>query len=628
MNKNLNLLIELYKKNDFLGIYEFYKKNLKIQKYDFLSLKIIGNTLYKLSKFDDAILILEKSKELKDNDYEVNLTLAASFNSLGKYKESLLHIKNCLELNNNNAIAYNLAGTIFANLKNFVQAEENFKKTLEIEPNFLEALYNLALIFFNRENYNLSEIYFSKIEKLNEDYKDINFYLAITKRKLNKFEDSLNRFRKIIKSGFKIEVCSFNLGKIYSNLNNFKEAIKYFNKSIEVNPQYEPSYNAKAILFSDYNDYLNAELIYLEAKKIFPNSKYVLYNLALLYANQKKYNQAIKYINKSIQIDENFAEANYALSHIYLIQGNYKKGWEKFKWRHITNKDKVNKYLKDFYLKSFNSINDSKKLKSINNISGKTILVIHEQGLGDIIQFSRYLKLLVKNKSRVIFWCKKNLQTLLFSIDKNINIISEYDPSIKFDNFCILMDLPKLFDTTISNIPSYLSYVSIPEDEKSKRKNLLDKKKFKIGIAWQGSKTKIDKGRSFNLEMFSEISQQKNVQLVSLQKNYGSEQIIKFKKNYKITFFSNLDPKNDFIDTASIITNLDLVISPCTSIAHLAGSLGAKVWLLLKFYPDWRWLDNGVTTKWYPSMKIYRQEIMNEWGKVFDNVLTDLKKIL
>ena len=236
--------------------------------------------------------------------------------------------------------------------------------------------------------------------------------------------------------------------------------------------------------------------------------------------------------------------------------------------------------------------------------------------------------MLLEKKANIIFLAPKSLKKILSSLDNNIKIIINLKNET-YDFVCPLIDLPMLFKTTVKSIPYPEPYFSLNNNLVLQwKKNLLNDK-FNIGIVWQGSNSEVDRGRSFKLDYFKDISKLKNLNLISLQKNYGIEQLKDFKNNYYIRDFSDkLDLHNDFMDTAALIKSLDLIITPCTSIAHLAGALGAKVWILLKIDSDWRWLEKNETTNWYNSMKIYRQSKINNWQEVFNNVFNDLKKLI
>jgi hypothetical protein len=182
----------------------------------------------------------------------------------------------------------------------------------------------------------------------------------------------------------------------------------------------------------------------------------------------------------------------------------------------------------------------------------------------------------------------------------------------------------------LSSIPSSANYF-YPDSDKLKywQKNI-DTGKFKIGIAWQGSQSKIDEGRSFPLSLFHTLSNVQNVHLISLQKGFGVEQLEKLPTGMKVeTLGEDFDNGPDaFIDTAAVMKCLDLVITSDTSIAHLAGALGVQVFVALQFVPDWRWLLDRNDSPWYPSMRLFRQKERDSWKSVFLDIKDELLNLI
>ena len=189
------------------------------------------------------------------------------------------------------------------------------------------------------------------------------------------------------------------------------------------------------------------------------------------------------------------------------------------------------------------------------------------------------------------------------------------------------MSLPHKLKIDINSIPNK-PYLKCKKENINKWEKLFDKNYKNIGINWQGGINHAqDPFRSFELDNFEKISKIKKFKLFSLQKINGINQIKNRKEKFDLNTIQNLDKDAPFIDTASIITNLDLVITSDTSIAHLAGALGKKTFLVIQKYPEWRWFENRSDSPWYPSMKLFRQKIDGEWDSVFSEMEEDLLKL-
>jgi predicted O-linked N-acetylglucosamine transferase (SPINDLY family) len=228
--------------------------------------------------------------------------------------------------------------------------------------------------------------------------------------------------------------------------------------------------------------------------------------------------------------------------------------------------------------------------------------------------------------AKVIFEVQKPLLKLLEDLPGVSTLIAKGDQLPEFDYHCPLMSLPLAFKTELKSIPFAERYLKAEPKRVDYWRGYLKKDAFKIGIGWQGSQgTKIDIGRSFDLKLFQQIAEIRNVQLVSLQKGYGSEQLKNMPEGMQVTELGEkFDKDGAFLDTAAVMMNLDLVITSDTALAHLAGALGVKTWVALKYVPDWRWMLGREDSPWYPSLTLYRQPEHGEWVPVFDQMKRDL----
>lgn len=623
--KNDNFLIKLHHQSNFEEIYKLTIHDIEKYKNDFISLKIISNSALKTENYVDSIRIANLALELIKNDIDIHNIIATSYSKTSEHVEALKILKKSYSLDKKNITTINLLGITYLNLNYLIEAKETFEKLINLAPLSTNGIYNLALVYFNLQKFKQAEKYILKLLESNKENDEANLLLAMCQKELGKNELSLQNFKKLLEKHPNNDELLYNIGKIYEVTNYIDLAKKFFKKAILTNSAKEDYFNALGVCLYNNNELKDAEEVYLSTAKKFPNSKYVFHNLGILYYDFNNFDKALKFLDKNLVINPNDANSKFVKSTIYLAQGNFDVGWEYYKWRI------QGKYYKNEFTLQFTK----KRLLKLSDAINKTILVRYEQGRGDIFQFSRYLKLLIKENIKVIFWSPKILSKLIKSLDTNIIIITKLNSDINYDYFCTLLDLPKIFNTQPNTIPSFDSYLKASHISIEKWSKKIDKTKFNIGVFWQGSTKPVDKGRSCKLKLFSKISKLKNVCLISLQKNYGSEQIIDFKKNNEIFDFTNeIDLNDDFEDTAGIIKNLDLVITVDSSIPHLAGALGTKVWVLLKFVPDWRWLesykniDNGTKTDWYPNMRLYKQNEINNWSNVFDNIYFDIKKIL
>ncbi len=268
-----------------------------------------------------------------------------------------------------------------------------------------------------------------------------------------------------------------------------------------------------------------------------------------------------------------------------------------------------------------------------SRLEGKTILVHAEQGYGDTIQFARYLPMVKERGGTVLFECPRVLASLFSGFPGVDQLITSGKPLPYFDVHVPLLSLPGLFGTTLATIPCAVPYIHADLDhvEQWRTKMKLPSSgglggaRINVGIAWQGnplfsqSGCKLaDRRRSITLAQFEPLARIPGVQLFSLQKGHGSEQLADWQSRLGIVALG--DQLDDFRDTAAVMMNLDLIISVDRHPVHLAGALGRPVWAILPSPPCWRWLLERSDSPWYPTLRLFRQHRPGDWPELLDRV--------
>ncbi len=259
-------------------------------------------------------------------------------------------------------------------------------------------------------------------------------------------------------------------------------------------------------------------------------------------------------------------------------------------------------------------------------LRGKTILVYAEHGLGDTIQFMRYLPLVQQLGGKVIFECQAALCALLGGIQSIDVLVPAGAPLPYFDMHVSLLSLPSFFLKPHALIPNETPYLAAdPKRVEFWRRELQAVPGFKVGISWQGSLNQKNDCRSVQLAEFMPLGCRDDIRLISLQVGPGADQLRSWAGRYPIVAIDNrLGEERDIQDTAAIIKNLDLVVTIDSAIAHLAGALGVPVWVALPLVPCWRWLIDRPDSPWYPSIRLFRQSKPGIWQDVFARIATEI----
>ena len=578
----LNNLIKEFKKNNFYKVYLEGKKLVDIKNDETNLLNLMGITCYKLDKLKESENYLKNSININNNDFQTYLNLGMVLNKSGKYSESIKFISLSLKLNPRNTESYNQMGIAYNKMLKNNDALNFFSKAINLNKNYYSSYVNMGLTHALLKNYEIANKYYLKAIDLKPQNLDVYYYLGNSLNEIGQYEKSIEAYTKVIKSNPKHVKAYNHMGIAYSEINKFDDAIRLYKTAIEINPKYKKPYN----------------------------------NLGHALRQTGKVLEAIKSYDQAIKIDPNYAKANFGKGSCLLLLGKYREGWRYYKWR-SSGKLLIKEIVESYSLPI---------LRKKNNLKSKKILILSEQGLGDTIMFSRYAKILADRGAIVTFRVQKRLYKIMLGLDDRIKIITEIVNKNIFDFVVSLMDLPSIFDTTSETIPSKCPYI------KSDIKNIklwndkIDNNKFNIGICWKVG-FEVDKGRSFSLINFKNLSKINRVQLISLQKN-DDDQIDKFSRKFNILSFKNLDEEAPFLDTAAIMKNLDLIITSDTSIAHLAGALDCKVWLILQKVPYWPWKIKNSRTLWYSKMKIFRQKYLGDWVYPFKQIEKQLDKEL
>ena len=502
-----------------------------------------------------------------------------------KFEKAIKLINKSIHLNHENYSAFNNLGICYANLNNNEESLINYNKAIKLKPNFAEAYQNKAIVLQKMHLFEESLKNYDEAIKLNPNYAEAYNNKGVVLKSLNRLEEAIESYNKAIKLKINYAEAYNNKGITLKTLDRFEEAIENYNKAIELNPYYIEAYN----------------------------------NLSFIFQFKKDFNNALLYLNKALKKNPNSEITKFAIGTLNLKFKKFSEGWKGYESRkNLKDRDiKIRQY-------------DSFKCPSFDQIKNKKILVYAEQGLGDTILFSRYIKILFELNNKITFEIFPELSKLFKNINNYCEITTSKSDPLKFDYVCSLMSLPMIFKTEYHNIPIAINNMLTVEQEKILFwKNKIKSDNLRIGISWRGNKQNLPLfDRFFELKSFYNISKIKNIDLISLQKDFNPK-LENINNTVRIKNFENLDNDNDaFLDTVAIMENLDLIITPDTSIVHLAGTLGKKTWLILQSDPDWRWFLDDNKTPWYPSVSIFRQRKINNWEDTFIEIEDKLKELV
>ncbi len=390
-----------------------------------------------------------------------------------------------------------------------------------------------------------------------------------------------------------------------------QQALSESNQMLEQFPNSVILYNISGASNAGLMQFDAAIDSYKQALKIKPDYAEAYNNIGNVLKDQGDLEAAIDSYKQAININPGYAQAYYNLSLLHLLRGNLDEGFKYHEWRLKIKKPTAAPV-------RTNLIWDGEQ-----SLSGKHFVVYEEQGLGDIIQFCRYLPVLEQKGANVTFKVKSNLHTLLQTMDSKTSLNTRLPEENKIDFELPMMSLPLALKTTVETIPAQIPYL-YADDQRKKRWNekLGNKTLTRIGLVWSGSTLhKNDHNRSLLLNQLKSLLVLP-VEFHSLQKEVREIDIKTLTDFPKIN--QHQDDLLDFSDTAALIDEMDLVISVDTVVAHLSGAMGKKTFILLPYSPDFRWMLDRADSPWYPTATLFRQPSVGDW----DSVISEIRQLL
>jgi tetratricopeptide (TPR) repeat protein len=520
-----------------------------------------------------------------------------------------------------------MAGTIEDLLKEAVahhrngewgEAERLYHRVLQNDPMHPDALHLLGLVNQQKGETARAEELVRRAISLDGRAPIFHLSLGNVLSIQGKGNEAIESFRQALRLEPRLAEGHYNLANELFKRNQIEESISHYQEALRVKPDLAEGHYNLGKAFEKLDKLAEAEVSYRRALKRKPDYFDAWFNLAISLSDQCKLRDAQRCYQQALAMKPDDVDANWNLSLIFLLSGNLKEGWQKYEWRLKQPK--------------YRFLQSQKKRWRGEEAPDKTLLVRAEQGLGDVIQFIRFIPLLKEKVGRVLFECQPSLTRLFknFSgIDGTYSRNADLSPPhVPYDVDSPLLSLPGILGVTLDSIPGQAPYILPEKDriEEWKQRIPPEPKQLKIGIVWAGHVGhRGNSKRSTSLFSWAPLAGIRGVTFFSLQVGEAGAEAQSPPPGMNLVDLTG--PIADFADTAAFLSHLDLIISVDTAVAHLAGSMGKPVWTLLPFAPDWRWLLGRSDTPWYPTMRLFRQGVPGDWKGVFEAVARDLRVV-
>ena len=503
-----------------------------------------------------------------------------------------------------------LLGTLYLQLSLHAPAAEWLLKAAALHPRQHDIQINLAnaLQALGRLQDAISS--YRQAIALKPEHADAYVGRAYTHHQLMDFSASLVDAEHAIRLKPENALAHNLRGNALLGLKRNEEAVAAYDMAIKLQPDFADAFNNRANALRYLQRLDEALESYNQALSLKPDFTDGYLNRGMVFEELGRFDDALVDYDHVLTLQPQHAGVHWNKSAIKLLKGEWEEGWKLYEWRWI------NKAL---------GLHDpypaEKRWDGKASLHGKTILIHTEQGMGDTIQFSRYIPLLVTQGAHVAFVVAPALKSLMSSLPCKVSLYGTGEALPDYDLHYPLLSLPFSLNTTLANIPNQVPYLNAsPAKREEWQAKVGVSARPKIGLIWNGATINPnDRHRSMPLEEISALLAE-DYDFHCLQKDIRPQDqaILNTFPQLKLHKLS------DFSDTAALIDQMDIVISVCTSVGHLAGAMNKPLWMMLTKHADWRWLEQRSDSPWYPSARLFRQQTNDDWSDVVNQIITAL----
>ncbi|HLG82183.1 MAG TPA: tetratricopeptide repeat protein [Bradyrhizobium sp.] len=545
------------------------------------TLHLMALVCFNAGQFDHAVEWISQAIRRQPRTGYLTLLGTALLN-LKRNDDALLVFDKAAQLQPGDASLWHNLGNACIECGRPREAITSFQRALAIDPAHWDAAYKAGVMLQQERRLEEALACLDICTKLKPDDPAVLHIRAMALHGLNRFEEALSDNQRAHALDPQDPFIQNNLGSDLAALGRCEEALSWFDSALQVSPDFIGALNNKG------------------------------YALTLLH----RFDEAFAAYGRTMQIDPDNAQATWDTALLNLLLGNFAAGWpgREARFRLPALPISYPKFLQPLWLGE-------------GDIAGQTILLYGDEGLGDTIQFVRYVPLVAARGARVVLAVEEAARPLLAGMPGVAQCLAKSAVLPPFDTYCPISSLPLAFSTTLETIPHGANYLPPPPADRLQAwaARLGDHDRLRVGLVWSGNPRHMnDRNRSIALKRLAPILDV-DAAFISLQKDPRPDD------SATLAGTAILDPSSEltnFAETAALISCLDLVITVDTSVAHLAAALGRPTWILLPFTPDYRWLLDRDDSPWYPTARLFRQSKAGDYQSVVERIRAELKTLV
>ena len=565
-----------------------------------------------LGQQEAALGSFDRATQLNPRDLVAHANRAALLQGLSRWQEALASHDQVLALNPQLFQSWFQRGNVLRQLGNREAALASYREALKLKPDYAEAHYNCGVLLEHPQPQAALTHYDQAVAAF-ADFHQCHYNRAGLLKSLQRLPESLAAYDKTIAIKADYAEAHANRGVVLQELARWDEALASYDRALALRPDHTEWQLNRSAVFKALGRWDEALASCERTLALRPDSAEAHLARGTVLEEVGRYEEMFAEYDRAVALKPDFAEAQYNRALALLLRGDYARGWPSYEWR-WENHAKLSLQKRNFKQPLW---------LGEPSLAGKTLLVYSEQGLGDAIQFGRFIAAVARLGATVILEGQPPLVGLLDSLEGVSRVIPDGSPLPPFDYHCPIMSLPLALKNTLDTLPHRVPYLrGDPAEVAAWRTRLGERSRPRVGLVWSGNpKQGNDRNRSFRLGSWIEHLP-REFDYFCLQKQIHPRDEATLAAN---PWIARHDEVGTLTGTAALCECLDLVISVCTSIAHLSGALGRPTWVMLPFNADWRWLIDRTDSPWYPTVKLYRQHAIGDWSGVHARIADDLR---
>ena len=606
--------------------------------------------LLELGRWREALTSSERAIELGIDTAEAHTLCGLALAQLGRVEDARRRYERALVHDESYVPALVNTGILMRSLHRPEEAVTCYDRALALDPRSFEALCNRAAALIELGRFDAALHDCGVAASLRSDRPELNLHRAAAlgglgrhaeaiaacdaalaagadalaalkgragaQRGLDRSADAVASYDQALALAPGDTVCHLGRGWCLLALERFEEALGSFDQAVGLDPDCREGFVGRAVALRRLNR-LEAALADCDRTIELKADAAAFCNRGSMLTELNRCDDALPSFERALALDPGHPPSHFNRSIALLLSGRWETAWTEYEWRGKIE-EKGAEPRRDFA---------AARWTGAESIAGRSVLLHWEQGFGDTLQFCRYAPRVAALGANVILEVQPALAGLLRCLPGVARVVAHGDPLPVVDRWCPLMSLPLVFETTLDTIPAAAGYLTSSAPRRERWESALGPRtRPRIGLSWRGSALhKHDHNRSLALaRLLPHLPA--GFQYVSLQRDRNEAEARLLQAHAEV--FDAAGKLDDFSDTAALCDCLDLVISVDTSVAHLAGALGRPTWILLPWYPDWRWQLGRTDSPWYSSARLYRQPVPEDWPAVIAHVAADLERLL